>query len=357
VRVDRIVTASIDLPLAAYPTPGRAAAFYDTLAARVRAVPGVERIGLSQDVPLGGAGGENMRVPGLDGQILVGFKRVDAGYFPALDIPMVAGRGFREEDRATAPRVIVINQELARQLAGRFGLTNPIGATVTLAAPGYDAGSIRVEDQIVGIIQDERISRNLRAPRQPAAYVPLAQVPRRQLKLIVRASDPALVMAGVRDTVRQLDSRLALAQIETMEDIKARSLAGASQPTWLIGAFAIVAALLAALGLYGILSHAVSQRRQEIAIRMALGAGPSTVLSQVLRSAFAVIATGLVIGGLGAVALTRVIRSLLFEISPIDPAAFAIATIAMAIIGLAAAWIPATRATRVDAITAMRSEG
>ena len=238
-------------------------------------MPGVERVGLSQDVPLGGAGGENLRVAGRDGQILVGFKRVDPGYFASLDIPILAGRGFRADDRSSGVRVIVINQELARQLAGRFDLANPIGATVNLAAPGYDAGSARVEDLIVGVIQDERISRDLRTPRQPAAYVPLAQVPRRQLKLIVRAADPALVMTGVREAIRQLDPRLALARIETMEDIKARSLAGAAQPTWLIGAFAAVAALLAALGLYGILSHAVSQRRQEIAIRIALGAGPS----------------------------------------------------------------------------------
>lgn len=356
VRVDRVVTASIDLPLAAYPDAERAAAFYAALAERVGSVPGVERVGLSQDVPLGGAGGENLRVPGREGQMLVGFKRVDAGYFETLDIPVLAGRGLRPEDREGAPRVIVINQELSRQLASRYDVTNPVGAKVTLASPHYDGGTGRVEDLIVGVIQDERISRDLRSARQPAAYVSLAQIPQRQIKLIVRVADLAHVMPGVREAVRQLDPQLALARIETMEQIKTRSLAGATQPTWLIGAFALVAALLAALGLYGILSHTVSQRRQEIAIRVALGAGPSRVLGDVLRRAIVVIGIGLTIGTVGALSLARVLRSLLFNVSPLDPIAFASAALVMAAIGLLAAWIPAARATRVDAMTAMRTD-
>jgi putative ABC transport system permease protein len=317
-------------------------------------VPGVERVGLSQDVPLGGAGGENLRVPGREGQILVGFKRVDAGYFETLDIPLLSGRGFRPEDRDGAQRVIVVNQELARQLASRYEVTNPVGARVTLASPHYDGGTGRVEDVIVGVIQDERISRDLRSARQPAAYVALAQIPQRQIKLIVRVADLARVMPGVREAVRQLDPQLALARIETMEQIKTRSLAGATQPTWLIGAFAVIAALLAALGLYGILSHAVSQRRQEIAIRVALGAGPSRVLRDVLRRALVVIGIGLAFGTVGALSLARVLRSLLFNVSPLDPVAFAAAALVMTAVGLAAAWIPASRATKVDAMTAMR---
>jgi putative ABC transport system permease protein len=357
VRVDRIVTASIDLPLASYPDPTRAAVFFEALVERVAAVPGVESVGLSQDVPLGGAGGENLRVPGREGQILVGFKRVDAGYFGTLDIPILSGRGFRGDDRAGAARVIVINEELARQLASRFGVSDPVGARVNLAAPGYDGGSARVDDTIVGVIQDERISRDLRTPRQPAAYVPLAQVPRRQLKLIVRVVDLARVMPGVREAVRHVDAHLALARIETMADIKARSLASDTQPTWLIGAFAAIAALLAALGLYGILSHAVSQRRQEIAIRIALGAGPTTLVREVMGSALGVILVGLGIGAVGAVSIARVLRSLLFNVSPLDPVAFAAAAVVMTAVGLLAAWIPASRATRVDAMTAMRGDG
>jgi predicted permease len=357
VRVDDIVTASIDLPLAAYPDAERASAFFEALSERVAAVPGVERVGLSQDVPLGGAGGENLRVPGRDGQILVGFKRIDAGYFSTLDIPVIAGRGFRPDDRAGSPRVIVINQELARQLAGRFDLTTPVGARVTLASPHYDGGTGRVEDEIVGVIQDERISRDLRSPRQPAAYVVLGQIPQRQIKLIVRVVDLARVMPGVREAVRRLDPQLALARIETMEQIKTRSLAGDAQPTWLIGAFAVIAALLAALGLYGILSHAVSQRRQELAIRIALGARPSAVVKEVLGRAMLVIGVGLAVGSAGAVSLSRVLQSMLFEISPLDPIAFAVAALVMTAVGLAAAWIPAARATKVDAMTAMRSDG
>ena len=154
-------------------------------------------------LPLGGAGGENLRVPGREGQILVGFKRVDAGYFETLDIPVLAGRGFRPEDREGAQRVIVVNRELARQLASRYELTNPVGARVTLASPHYDGGTGRVEDIIVGVIQDER-SRATSVRAAARAYVALAQIPQRQIKLIVRVADLARVMPGVREAVRQL---------------------------------------------------------------------------------------------------------------------------------------------------------
>ena len=156
--------------------------------------------------------------------------------------------------------------------------------------------------------------------------------------------------------MRQIDPLLALADVRTMAEIRERSLSGLTEPAWLIGIFAAIAALLAALGLYGVVAHTVTQQRREIGIRMALGARSSEVLALVVRHVLTTIAAGLAIGLAGSVMLTRVTQSLLFEVSALDPFAFAAAGIVMAIVGIAAAVIPATRATRVDPTTALRSE-
>jgi putative ABC transport system permease protein len=142
-----------------------------------------------------------------------------------------------------------------------------------------------------------------------------------------------------------------------MEQVKEQSMLWARQPTWVVGAFAGVAALLAALGLYGVLAHAVTQRRREIGIRMALGARPGDVLSHILRSAFSMLLVGFAAGLAGAFALTRVLKTLLFEVSALDPSALAVACVLMALVGMLAAWIPASRAARVDPMAVLRDEG
>ena len=157
--------------------------------------------------------------------------------------------------------------------------------------------------------------------------------------------------------MRQLDDRLALADIRTMEQIWAGSLSGLREPVWLVGSFAAVSALLAALGLYGVLSHTVAQRRREIGIRMALGARGTDVLALVARSTLAMVGVGLVAGLIGAAAFTRVTRSLLFEVSALEPGAFVFGVAAMAAVALLAAVLPARRATRVDPALALRREG
>ena len=164
-------------------------------------------------------------------------------------------------------------------------------------------------------------------------------------------------MPAVRDAVRQIDDRLALADVRTMEQIWSGSLAGLRAPVWFVGSFAAVAAMLAALGLYGLLSHAVAQRRREIGIRMALGARAHDVLSLVARSTLAMVGVGLVVGLIGAAAFTRAARSLLFEVSALEPGAFVFGVAAMAAVALLAAVLPARRATRVDPALALRREG
>jgi putative ABC transport system permease protein len=355
-RIERVITMAIDLPYARYPSGHHRAAFYPMLIERLRSIPGVTDASISGHVTLEGSGGEYLRVPGRDEQLLVRFKPADAGYFATLGIGVVAGRGFTPEDRVGSPYVAVINEALAARLRDRFGVVDPVGQAVDLPALGFGRDR-RATMTVVGVIRNERVQRDLRAPLDETAYVPIAQAPRMQVKLSVHTSgDPAAAVPAIREAVRQIDPLLALADIRTLEDIWKRSLSGLTEPVWLIGIFAAVAALLAALGLYGVVAHSVSQQRREIGIRMALGARSNDVLSLVVRHVAMTILFGLAIGLAGALMLTRVTERLLFEVSALDPAAFAIAAATMAAIGLIAAAVPASRATRVDPTTALRAE-
>jgi putative ABC transport system permease protein len=355
-RIDRVITMAIDLPYERYPSGHHLAAFYPLLVERLQAIPGVMSASVSGDVPLEGTGGENLRMPGSDERLLVRFKRADAGYFATMGIDVVAGRAFTPADRIGAPYVTVINEALARRLQDRFKVADPLGESVDLPTLGFGPDR-RATMTIVGIIRNERVRSDLRAPVDEIAYVPIAQAPRMQVKVSARTrGDEAAAVPAIRAAVRELDPRLALADVRTMEQIWERSLSGLREPVWLIGIFAAVSALLAALGLYGVVAHSVHQQRREIGIRMALGARANDVLGLIVRNVMVMIAAGLAIGLAGAAALTRVTESLLFEVSALDPAAFAAAAVGMAAVGLIAALIPASRATRVDPTTALRSE-
>jgi predicted lysophospholipase L1 biosynthesis ABC-type transport system permease subunit len=210
---------------------------------------------------------------------------------------------------------------------------------------------------IVGIVKNERVRSDLREQADGIAYVPLAQAPLLWTKLAVRTrGNPIAIVPALREALRETDSRVALAQVRTLEQLRDMSLSGLQQPAWLIGAFAILSALLAALGLYGVVSHAVTQQRREIGIRMALGARSNDVLSLVVGHVLTTICAGVLVGVAGAVVLTRVTSSLLFEVSALDPFAFTLAAVTMGAIGVLAAAIPAMRATHVDPTTALRSE-
>jgi len=358
VRVENVVTVPVDLPATMYPTPEAAAAFFRTVTERLAAVPGVDRASLTDNAPLEGAGGEFLHVRGANEELLVRYKRVGPGYFGALDVPVVAGREFTSEDRAGSVPVTVISQELARILSDRFGMKDPIGQMVGLPARGYEGGATGVYMRVVGVIRGERVNRNLRLPMDPVAYVPLMQWPRRGVNLIVRMKDdPGAAIPAIREAVRKTDLRLALSQVRTLAQIRRQqSLSGAAQPAWLVGTFAALAALLAGLGLYGVLAQSVVQQRREIGIRMALGANRREVVGYVLKGAGVMVALGIVAGLAGAMALGRVMAGLLFEVSPLDPAILVSAAGLMALVGIAAAAFPASRAARVDPITALRSE-
>ena len=363
VRMRNVITMSADLSLSGYPDQASAARFIEEVGDRLRALPGVERAAVSTDVPLLGVRqGDSMGIPGTEDSVGVRFKRVDPEYFATLDIPLIAGRGFARYDRAGAPRVVVVNETLARRLAERLKLGEAktvVGRTFRLVSPGYEnrGQTGKVGDvEVVGVIRDERVS-DLGSITPDVVYVSIAQSPRREIKLIVSTlGEAAGMVPQIREAVHALDPRLPLGEIRTMEEVKQLTLSGRTEPTWIIGSFAIVAVLLAALGFYGVLSHAVNQRRREIGIRMALGARAADVLAQVFRNAAAMIAAGLAAGLLGAFGLARLVKSLLFEVSAFDPVVLTVATGTMIVIGLLATLVPAGRAARVDPVSALRAD-
>jgi putative ABC transport system permease protein len=352
---------SVDLPISNYSVPARAVQFMDDVVTRLQAVAGVAVASISSDVPLDGSGGEGLTVSGRPERILARFKRVDAGYFTAFDIPVLAGRAISRDDRPGSTRVVLVNATLARRLTETFGMADVVGRTVTLPALGYEErlGSPREAFQIVGVVGNERIRRDLRLPigAEEAVYVALAQSPKRSLKVIVRTTgDPLTAWASVREALKDVDPYLAVADVQTMAHMKAQSLSSVAQPTWVIGAFAVAALFLAALGLNGVLAHSVTQQRREIGIRLALGASARDVVGRVAAQALVMIAIGLGVGLVGAFALTRVTASVLFQVAPFDPPSFTAAAAIMLCVGLVAASVPALRASRVDPTTALRAE-
>lgn len=356
VETANVITMSVDLSRGRYPTRAHLTAFYRTIVERLENAPVIEQASISGDIPLEGTGGEFLMVPGREERLLVKFKRADAGYFRTMGIPVVAGRGFTVNDDASAPLVTVINEALAEHIESFFGVTVRPGDAVNLPVLGQGT-TRRAVMSVAGIIRNERIQGDLRLEQDPVAYVPMAQAPRLQVKLSARTSGaPAAAMPVIRDVIREADPMLAIADVRTMEQVRQRSLSGLKEPAWLITIFAALSAILAAIGLYGVVSHAVAQQRREIGIRMALGAQSTDVLSLIVGHVMLTITGGLLLGIAAAVGAMRVTASLLFEVSALDPSAFVSAAAAMTVVGFVAALIPASRAIRVDPTTALRSE-
>lgn len=356
VRIENVITASIFLPEQAYPTAEKAALFYQALSERLRAMPGLAQFGLSTFLPLQWiSNGEGIFIPGVEKPVLVRCKRVDAGYFQTLGIPVLAGRGISDRDRQRTPRVVVINQALAARLADVAHVQHPVGKSIRLTSGDYtQTQTLFIDVQIAGIVRNERTTAPGMA-EPPVVYVPLAQSPVSYFKLLIRSStDQTAVIAGVRHALRAIDPNLPLADVATLEQVRRETFSDVSRPAWLIGAFALVAILLSGVGLYGVLSYAVAQRRVELAIRMALGARSRDVLAHILQSALAMIAAGLGFGLIGVYMLTRTLRSFLFEVSPLDPVSLAAACVLTMAIGLLAGFFPARRAARIDPAVGLR---
>ncbi len=374
-----VLTAEVSLPQHKYVdakliralSPGataRAAAFFDELVAGVAALPGVRGAGAVSALPLAGDNWGKRLVlwdrplpANADELPEIQYRVVAGDYFRTLGI-RVSGRSFDARDTLQAPLVAIVNQALVRR---DFPGQDPIGKEISTNAPRElsPVGTVPPDWRpqrftIVGVADDVRTAA-LDRPPGPLVYVPYAQGAEGSLSmfLVARAErDPAALIAAVRETVRRLDPDQAVGTVSTYDARLSRAVAQPRLQTILLGAFAAVALLLAAIGIYGVMAVAVVQRTKEIGIRMALGAVRRDVVTLVVRQGFTLAAAGLTLGVVGALAVTRVLRSLLFSVSATDPAVFGGIIALLAGVALVACYLPARRAARVDPMTALRHE-
>jgi predicted permease len=357
-RTGDVLTFRIALPEGAYGEEAPRAAFYDTLLERLAALPGVRGAGAIRGLPLDGARfsfsfdveGRAPLPPAQQPSMEV--RVVTPGYFEAIGIPLVRGRVFGRGDVEGAPPVLAISEGAARRF---FPGEDPLGKVITLGW-GRGAGRPKVGGEVVGIVADVK-DRGLDKAPPPECYVAHAQVPIPAMDVVLRSEvAPRSLVPAVAKTVRSLDAELPVARVATLDEVVARSISEPRFYAILLGTFAATAVFLAALGIFGVMSYAVAQRSREIGIRVALGARPADVLRTVLRHAFGLVAAGVAAGLLGALALSRTIRSLLFELSADDPVTMGVMALVLASVALVASYLPARRATRVDPALALRSE-
>jgi len=285
---------------------------------------------------------------------IVSFVQVTPGYFRAMGIPILKGRPFSEQDNSDqSPKVVIINATLARRF---FPEVDPIGRGICMGEDPSKGPWLTV----VGVVGDAALE-SLTDPRFPQVFSPHAQGVEGGLsgnmELAVRtSSDPLSLAAMVRDQVHQLDKDQSVADIRTLAQVVNASLAQPRLNTLLLAAFAALAVLLAATGLYGVMAYSVAQRTREIGIRMALGAERQDVLRLVVKHGLVLTLIGVGVGLVAASALTHFLSSMLYGVKPIDPLTFGIVSLTLAAVALLASYIPARRATKVDPITALRYE-
>ncbi|MCY1021023.1 ABC transporter permease [Pyxidicoccus sp. MSG2] len=352
-RADGVLTWRVSLPAAEYPDDARQAAFFQRLQERVEALPGVKSVGAVSDLPLGG---DNIwRVMDIEGQPRpeagdersVGFQVVTPGYFRTLGIPLKRGRDVASSDRADTQLVVLVNESTARQY---WPGQEPLGQRIRL---GSDSDA--PWRTVVGVVGDVRQGGALKEPR-PEVYVAALQDTFHFILFTARTEgDPARLVSGVREAVAALDPNLAIAQVRTMEEVIASAMARPRFLSTLVALFAVLALLLAGVGLSGVIAYMARQRTQEIGIRMALGARPVDVLRLVLGRGMRLALAGVGLGLVGAWAATRGMASQLYGVSATDPLTFGGLALVVMAVTLVATWLPARRATRVDPLVAMRS--
>jgi putative ABC transport system permease protein len=273
------------------------------------------------------------------------------GYFGTMGIPLKRGRVYGPADREGAPRVFVISEETARRF---FPGEDPIGKHIQF---GWTRDGVRLTGEIIGIVGDVR-QRSLSGELTPHVYVPFAQWPVEELTVVMRTrTDPSATLRAAHAVVESLDRDLPIYDAFTLETLVSRSLGQPKFYLLLLVAFAGLAVVLAAVGIYGVMSYTVQQRTREIGIRIALGASADRVVAMIVRRGLMLAVLGVALGTAGASALTRVLRSLLYGVSERDPLTFVGVAVLLGLVALLAAWIPARRAARVDPLTAMRAEG
>jgi putative ABC transport system permease protein len=340
---ENVLTLRMSVSQVQYPTDDAVRRYYREIEERVEQIPGVRAAGFIQILPLqswGWDGWFSIAARPLETGASSELRFVSTGYFRALGIPIRRGRDFTVRDASGAASVILINEALARRY---FPNDDPVGQHT-------DRGTI------IGVVADVRDA-GLASEPQPEIFSPLAQQPYRGITMVVSGlMPPEALTSSVRGAIHQLNPNQAVFNIKTMERVIADSLSYLTLDLWLIGLFAALALLLAAAGIYAVISYAVAARTQEFGIRLALGADGSRLLRLVLGHGTVLIAIGLIVGAGGAIALTRLLKSLLAGVSPLDPVTFAVAGLLLASIALIGCVVPARRATRVDPMIALRAE-
>ena len=350
-RVDRALTVPINLGLLRY-KESDGENFYRNLLARVQAQPGVESACLVRFAQLGLAYAQfQVFVEGRDLKddegFSTGFNVVGPNYFKTMETPLLRGRDFSDADRKGAPAVVVINQTLATAL---WPNEDALGKRVSVSGP---KGPFL---EVVGIARDGKY-RSLGETPHPYIYQPLLQSYDPRMTLVVRtAGEPQSVVTPVREQIRVLDPNLPIADVKTLREQVDLSLFPSRVAAWTLGGFGVLALLLAAIGIYGVVSYSVAQRTREIGLRRALGAKESDVLKLVLGEGFFVISIGLALGLLVAFGATRLIAGFLYGVAPTDPLTFVGVPVLLGLIALGACYIPARRATKVDPLVALRYE-
>ena len=357
----RLATFALDLPQTPYPEPASVVQFYERLMARLEQVPGVTGLAAMSGLPpnrrldANDTTIEGYVMPGPDGP----FENVDYyqfvthQYFDTMGIPIVNGRAFTRTDIASGAVVVLINEAMARTF---YNGQDPVGRRVRPCCgdrfPWMTIIGVAKDVKQGGVDQETGTELYFMAEQAAAAGFP-----NRNMNVVVRSTLPAEALAGpVEAAVRGEDATLPVIRLRAMDEVFAEAVSRPRLLAHLLGAFAGLALLLAAIGTYGILSYMVTERRREIGIRMALGAERSTVLQQVMGQGLWLTGAGLAAGIAGALALNRVLASLLFEVHPTDPATFAGVALTITIVALIACFLPAHRATRVDPMLVLRDE-
>jgi predicted permease len=355
-----VITARISLPSAQYPDAARTSGFWRRLVESLNSMSQVQAVGLGTSAPFapgvragGRARDRSQASLSPDAWIAAVEHMVSPGYFQVLDVPLLAGRSFDQQDGLGSPPVAVVSESVARQI---WGAKSPIGQTL-------EWNGAR-QHEVVGVVRDirgadGRGARGGGLDREPSAavYFSTTQLPQRTMTLLVRtAGEPSAIVPALARAVLDIDPAQPVSQVRRLQDWVEESAAEPRFTTTLNGGFALVALLLAAVGVYGVLSYSVAQRTQEIGVRMAIGAERAQIMRLVLRGGMAWALTGITVGLLSAFALSRLLGPLLFEVSARDPVTYSIVGVMLALVAMVACCIPAARATRIDPVIALRAE-
>ena len=348
-----LLSLELAIPSARYPDEA-VAGFFERLSERLHSLPGVESVGAVSILPFsGGYSCDGFQIAGRvvseGNQPCAEVRTADPGYFSTMGIRLVAGRQFSASDDDRGQRVIVINEEMARQF---FPGENPLGKRIV-----YSSRNQNDAREIVGVVASVRHFGLSREPA-PEFYIPQKQPPiYNDTTIVMRvAGDPLAIVSSVREEVRALEPLAPIYNVRTLDQLIDRSVADARLRTGLLASFAALAVLLAAIGTYGVMSVAVLQRTREMGIRLALGAARNDLVRMMILQGLRPTLAGVAVGIAGAALMSQAIAGLLFQVSPIDPLTFATVPLIIAASGMLAAWLPARRACRIDPVTALRPE-